>query len=188
MNWKQRYKELLSNGQSGSMSLEINQSVLNFFKDIEKHIPKAHYNTIIDFGCGSGKMCEFLVKHFSADKYIGYDIVDSIISYCREKFDYEFHVKDTISEKCDLIWCSFLLQHIQELECIDLLGNFEKYLNKDGVMYITVCTDEGTDTVSMYYRGAGKYKALFTLAGLRSSVAFNTMVGNSQVTCFEVKA
>ncbi len=188
--WQARHKQLKENGQSGSMSTEIDDRMLSFFKVIEDNIKPVSRETIIDYGCSVGKMTEFLFKFFGAKNYIGYDIVDFVIDDNKSKFDgdkYKFHNSDgCVLSKADVIWCSFLMQHMGEDEFNYTLDKFKKALKPKGKVYIVNAVIEGKDTFNMYHRSIKDHEKLFKDAGLKSKIAFRTVCGGADVACFEV--
>lgn len=72
--WEQRYK---SGGNSGrGLCLDFKGEVLRRF--IKKH----HIKSIIDLGCGDGRM----VKLFDVNDYVGLDISPTAVDICKKAF------------------------------------------------------------------------------------------------------
>lgn len=182
MNWKARYEQMLANGFSGSMTLEINDKILAFHSTI-KDIINIKGDTVIDYGCGAGKMTEFLVQLFGAKKYIGYDIVNCILTYCRKKFATNIvsfkNAKDKLG-KADIIWCSFLLQHLK-VDAVTVLKKFKKALKPMGKIYIINSMIKVTQP-DYIGRDEKEHLDLFREAGLKG-----VMIGNfNSMGVFEV--
>ncbi|MHA2366847.1 MAG: class I SAM-dependent methyltransferase [Candidatus Hodarchaeales archaeon] len=186
--WLNRHKQLKENGQSGSMSSEIDERMLAFFKVIQDNIKPKKAETVMDYGCSVGKMTEFLKEFFIAKKYIGYDIIDFVIADNKKKFskDYNFKLAAGDLDKSDIIWCSFLLQHMDDEEFNHTLNKFKKALKAKGKIYIVNAVIEGRDTYNMYHRTIKDHEKLFKASGLKYKTAFLTVCGGADVACFEV--
>ncbi len=184
--WLNRHKQLKENGQAGSMTTAIEQRMLDFFTVIKDNIKPVSCETILDYGCSVGKMTAFL-KHFFDCTYIGYDIIDFVIADNKKKFpDCSFKMVAGDLDKADVIWCSFLLQHMSDKDFKSVLSKFRKSLKPKGKIYIVNAVIEGTDTYNMYHRSIKDHEKIFSDSGLKSKTAFLTKCGGADVACFEV--
>ena len=185
--WLTRHNILRKNGQSGSMSTAIDERMLAFFDAIRANIKPIKCESIADFGCSVGKLTDFLIGFFNAKKYIGYDIIDFVVEDNRKRFPHAlFTLAKNPIEKADVIWCSFLLQHLNDKIFKSTLERFKKALKPGGRIYIVNAVIKGTDDENMFYRDEVKHKKLFAECKLKSTVVFRTLCGGSSVSCFEV--
>jgi len=185
--WLARHKTLKVSGQSGSMSTAIDERMLAFFEIIKKSIVPIKCDSIIDYGCGTGKMTDFLMSFFDVKKYIGYDLIDFVVKDNQKRFPHAlFSLPEKVLDKANVIWCSFLLQHLDDKKFKSILRQFKKALQVDGRIYIVNAVIDGTDNENMYYRNEKRHGKIFNDCGLKSKVAFRTLCGGSSVSCFEV--
>lgn len=175
--WEARYKALKERGTVGSMSWNINDKVIRFQEEIKPYINKLgnKFNTVIDFGCGTGKNTEFLMSLFKCKKYIGYDIVKLVIDENKKRFPGEFKVFDDEIVKADIIWSSFCLQHMTRFDFEDTLDMFKKALNKDGRIYIIN---------SLVYYAEKDYIDMFKKLKLKGEMVYKTQ---DNIAVYEVK-
>lgn len=101
------------------------------------------YKTIVDVGCGSGFK---LIKYFSDFKTIGYE-VEPAISFLRENYpDREWRDSGEAEksfnydgqEKCDLVICSDVVEHIENP---DSLLEYLKSFNAKAIIISTPCRE-----------------------------------------------
>jgi len=185
--WLARHNTLRKTGQSGSMSTAIDDRMLAFFEVIKKNIVPIKCNAIIDYGCGTGKMTDFLISFFDARQYVGYDIIDFVVKDNKKRFPHaSFGMPKKNLIRANVIWCSFLLQHLDDKKFKSILREFKKALQVDGRIYIVNAVIKGTDNENMYYRDESRHAELFAECGLKSKVVFRTLCGGSSVSCFEV--
>lgn len=99
-------------------------------KEILKDIS---YNTIVDFGCGYGRLSE----NFSPKKYIGIDLNPKAIEKAKENNpEYKYYEVDINSEypKCDVIFAHTVFLHNDDQTLINIL----KRLNESKCEHIIV--------------------------------------------------
>jgi len=98
---------------------------------IRKFMKEVSYNSIIDFGCGTGLLLNSL--NLGSKKFGGIDISSSGIKICKKRFkDGYFETmdisKEIPGEHFDLCICSEVLEHIQD--DVRAVGNIRKVCNK----------------------------------------------------------
>ncbi len=185
--WLARHNALRKNGQSGSMSSVIDERMLAFFDIIKKSIIPIKCDSIIDYGCGTGKMTDFLMSFFDARIYVGYDLIDFVVKDNQKRFPHAlFSLPKKVLDKANVIWCSFLLQHLDDKKFKSILRQFKTALKPGGRIYIVNAVIEGRDTPDMYFRNEIANGKIFKECGLKSKVVFRTLCGGSSVSCFEV--
>jgi len=186
--WKNRYTELETKLNVGMMHWYIQQSDIDFQNKIRPYIDGQQFDTVIDFGCGTGKNTEFLIDVFKARKYIGYDIVSSVLRFCRKKylFGQFFNYKEGL-RKSNVIWASFVLQHLDDCSILMVLKDFYRSLKENGKLYIIDCIDKGLGTDTMFYRNIYIHKDLFDDTGFTDSrIAYAWDMNGKQMALFEV--
>jgi 2-polyprenyl-3-methyl-5-hydroxy-6-metoxy-1,4-benzoquinol methylase len=99
-----------------------------------KLLSQLSYETVVDVGCGGGG--NLLLLNFNRDlkRVIGIDISEEAIKDASQKLPAEYRVLDIqkifIHEKFDMVFCSFLLEHVEDDDTtITNLSNMcDKYL------------------------------------------------------------
>lgn len=110
---------------------------------IEQYLPPQASDRIIDVGCGSGVVSEFLAK--SGAEVLGIDGNADAISFASEKFqrqnlsfrkglvDSQFEAE----EPFDKIYCLEVLEHIYYDQGRQMLANFHRALRPEGAVFLT---------------------------------------------------
>lgn len=108
--WENRYKAKRTSGD-GSYGIlgEYKAIIINNF------INDNHINNICEFGCGDGNQ----LSKFVCDNYTGYDVSETIIKNCKEKFKSDlsknFYLYDDYkNEKYDLSLSLDVIYHLVE--------------------------------------------------------------------------
>jgi SAM-dependent methyltransferase len=118
---------------------------------------------VVDLGCGCGGVARALMDPWFQGTYVGVDIDNEMIQYCRKNFPaerFEFilsphesatyctHKLDIVSttvpdfliakaDSKDFVYSLSLYSHLLEPEAIDYLQETYRILRTDGVMYMT---------------------------------------------------
>jgi len=170
---------------------ETYDAVLNKTRDLEQHAQKVllagyGWNTCVELGCGTGKNTAWLAKQSS--KLMAVDFNEAMIAVAKAKVklpEVSFIQADIqqswhfLGDPVDLISCSLILEHIQNLEFI-----FEQaftHLNENGLLYMGEFhpfkqylgskarfeTAEGTVTIEQYTHHFCDYIDCATKAGFQ---------------------
>lgn len=109
--WENRYK---NNGNSGIGSYN---HLAQFKADIiNKFVEEHNINTVIELGCGDGNQ----LSYFNFNKYIGYDVSQTVVELCKNKFNNDntkqFYLLNELDEnnKADLVLSLDVLFHLLE--------------------------------------------------------------------------
>ena len=113
-------REIINYSKKGDKLLNIGSSSLNFRTNIQPHIHK----NIFDFVSKKGVK----ITHTDIQDVEGVDLVGDLL-------DEEF-VKTLENEQFDIIVCSNLLEHLEEIDPV--CKTIEKILKKNGLAIITV--------------------------------------------------
>lgn len=109
-------------------------------------IKRSNFNSLIDVGCGDGKMI-FEIMKFSKDKrVVGTDLSEKAIRFAKA-FNYEngaeFYCGDfsEIKEKFDIVTLIETIEHIPDEQVERFISNIHDRLNQGGALIISVPTD-----------------------------------------------
>jgi SAM-dependent methyltransferase len=112
--------------------------------DITKRLTlKENYDSILDFGCGFGRVLRFLKAYYPDADITASELFPEYIDFCSETFnvnklqsitDFKSLPRD---KKYDLIWSGSVYTHIPADKFKDLFQYFEDSLNVGGVMVFT---------------------------------------------------
>ena len=109
---------------------------------ISKIIPRSNNLKILDYGCGTGKTFQELVKINPDAKYYGIDISDHAIRIISKKFPtYKYFVvqeEEKVplkSGSIDLITCFDVIEHVYNTEW--LLQEFQRLIKPKGKLILT---------------------------------------------------
>jgi 2-polyprenyl-3-methyl-5-hydroxy-6-metoxy-1,4-benzoquinol methylase len=102
------------------------------YGDIQKHGPvhkhmrklffkllsQLKYETVVDVGCGNGDNLIILSHNKKLKRLVGIDISEEAIKDAFKKIHAEYKIvdiqKEFIDEKFDMVFCSFLLEHVED--------------------------------------------------------------------------
>lgn len=112
------------------------------FRLIERIALPAKHDRVLDAGCGSGTIANFLATH--AGEVIGMDSNPSAINYTRAAYNapnLEFRLgqfEDLIRDKrFDRIYCIEVIEHLYERQASDVLSLFYELTNPGGHLFLT---------------------------------------------------
>jgi ubiquinone/menaquinone biosynthesis C-methylase UbiE len=136
----------MNNQQAYNNWADTYDSVINKTRDIEaialrKILPAVSFDNVLEIGCGTGKNTEWLL---SKSKYLFcVDFSEEMLNRAKEKINatnVEFRQMDVreswdfSEDQFDLITCSLILEHIENLDFVFQQAN--KVLKKNGFFYI----------------------------------------------------
>jgi SAM-dependent methyltransferase len=104
---------------------------------------KEHVASVLDFGCGFGRVLRVLKAAFPEARLTACDLSQDAIGFCERTFRAE-PVKSSedidqirIQGSYDLIWCGTLLTNVDAEHLRDLLALFRSLLQSGGVLVFT---------------------------------------------------
>jgi 2-polyprenyl-3-methyl-5-hydroxy-6-metoxy-1,4-benzoquinol methylase len=118
------------------------------------HQIKAEKPAILELACGPGNVTKFLKNHFPESRVLAVDLAPKMIEIARKALpDVDFRVMDvrdisTITEKFDLVMCSFGLPFLSKKDAAKLIADCSALLNSGGAIYLS--TMEGDETQAGY--------------------------------------
>lgn len=105
-----------------------------FAKEILKHLP-ADGTTILDYGCGCGRLAKEILKQNSRVTVIGVDASDHELKLAKEYINDSRFIPmrpEELDQSVDLAYCVYVLQHAPAIEIRDILYRIHTYLKDDG--------------------------------------------------------
>ncbi len=108
--------------------------------------------TILDVGCGEGVLQEKIGEN-NYSKYIGIDISANAINKALKKSSdkTQFLVADALNyepnQKFGVIIFNEILYYFSEKQIIDILKKYENYLEKDGIIIVSMYQNEANETI-----------------------------------------
>ena len=128
-NWSQQYDTNINK----TRDLEA-FSIRDVLSDIK-------FNNCLEIGCGTGKNTEWLIT--KGENIVAVDVSDEMLSIARQKITNKsvsflkadvIENWDFICETFDLVVCSLVLEHIENIEII--INRIAEHLEIGGVFYI----------------------------------------------------
>lgn len=125
---------------------KIMMSGIEYFGYLEKVlsiISKQKFQSLLDVGCGDGKMIFELSKTFSDKKFVGIDLSEHSILFAKA-FNYgngaTFELKDIkdVTGEFDVISLVETLEHVPDVEIPNILKNIDRLLKKGGRVVVSV--------------------------------------------------
>ena len=102
------------------------------------------FQSILDLGCGDGRLCAELQKAYPSARIVGVDVSQRAIAFARAFApDCEFHCADTTSSGAasgpfDIIFMVEVLEHIEPRNVHSFLDSAGRRLASDGHLFLTV--------------------------------------------------
>lgn len=129
--WREVYGDIQRHGPVHRHMRKLFLKLLSQFK----------YETAVDVGCGNGDNLFLLSHNKNLKRLVGTDISEEAIKYASERIHAEYKVLDIqkgfIAESFDLVFCSFLLEHVEDDD--STLTNLTNMCGK----YLIVSTIQG---------------------------------------------
>jgi trans-aconitate methyltransferase len=120
---------------------EWNSTRRNTWGELEFFEPK---KSVLDAGCGNGRLIGFLRERGFQEKYLGVDESKELLKFARQNFSAEkFELADlrnfNSAEKFNTIFCVAVLHHFaNRLDQLKVLKNLQASLSASGKIFLTV--------------------------------------------------
>ena len=113
-----------------------------FFKLQEKVflnvLRELSFESVLEFGCGFGRMTKLILENFPVKKYVAFDLSPHQIQNAKKNcssFDVDFHVSTILDfkykEKFDLVFGSEVLLHVKPLDIQKVIKHLLNYPKKN---------------------------------------------------------
>ena len=129
--------------------------VAQIMQQIEHWDRPSHWSTVLDFGCGVGRLAAAFRRRF--EHYVGLDISESLIAKARQIHatlpcaDFVVSASDTLpiaSNSCDMVYCWGVLQHVRNrARALRYIAEFVRVMKPDGLLIFSTL-----DTIKPLYR------------------------------------
>jgi 2-polyprenyl-3-methyl-5-hydroxy-6-metoxy-1,4-benzoquinol methylase len=119
---------------------------LSYQEFLLKKLESIQFSSLLDVGCGDGRLIFELGKQYQNIKLIGIDTSQTAINHakaCNPKGNYicgDISNKNLFTDKFDVITLVETLEHIPLESIISFIENLAYHLSDDGVLLVTVPT------------------------------------------------
>jgi 2-polyprenyl-3-methyl-5-hydroxy-6-metoxy-1,4-benzoquinol methylase len=101
--------------------------------------------SLLDVGCGNGRLGRFLQTSHKVKSYTGVDSSERLLSIARENVKGEFHMRELSEANClgklgsyEVVCCLATLQHIPGIDNRKrLVREFVEHLNLEGIIFLS---------------------------------------------------
>ena len=140
-----------------------------FAKAILSHAQSKPGFTILDYGCGCGRLSKEILKQDSKVTVIGLDASKDELRLAKE------YVNDSrfipvlpheLNQKVDLIYCVYCLQHVPAIEIREVLQRIHTFLKDDGIF--VYCSSDYR--MAIRFDGQGFFDDRFLGVNLREEI------------------
>lgn len=116
------------------------EQVERVMEQIAQYDRPVQRSTVLDFGCGVGRLAAAFRRHFR--RYVGIDISSSLVARARQlhaslaNADFIVSVNDTLplaSNSCDLVYSWGVLQHVQRRVALSYIAEFVRVMRPGGL-------------------------------------------------------
>lgn len=121
---------------------------ISFVRFVLKQINNLQFDSLLDVGCGEGKLLQEIYKFFPGKKLIGLDFSERAIGFARafnpsiEFIKGDIRDQTIFNHKFDTITLVEVLEHIPLKQVHGFVKSLSFYLSDQGTLIITVPTDK----------------------------------------------
>jgi trans-aconitate methyltransferase len=105
--------------------------------EIPEYLKDISFNSVLEFGCGAGKVTKFILDNFKVDDYVAFDMSPDQLNHAREqcqKYKVDFQLsqiqKFTTNKKFDLVIGTGVLCHIHPNDIVAVIQQLLSYTKK----------------------------------------------------------
>jgi len=106
--------------------------------EVPEYLKKISFNSVLEFGCGAGKLTKLILDKFNVDNYTAFDLSPDQINNaklkCQEHHQIDFQIssiqKFTTNKKFDLVIGSNVLEHIPPMNIKDIIQHLSSFTKK----------------------------------------------------------
>ncbi|MEW8606637.1 MAG: class I SAM-dependent methyltransferase [Candidatus Thiodiazotropha sp.] len=134
------------------------------------------HSRILDFGCGCGRVINYLSKYFRQSRFYGSDIDDEAIAWCRGELSY---VGEFVTNKAmpplpfednlfDMVYSISVFTHLPETMQFAWLEELKRVTRSDGILLLTTHGEE------LFANAPEEYRAQLAESGFFYTVGDGT--------------
>jgi SAM-dependent methyltransferase len=122
-----------------------------FAELIQRHLPDTERPTVMDFGCGCGRLARALPQHLPCEMY-GYDITAAAVEWCRRNLPGTYLMSSELpplpleDASFDVLYAVSVFTHLDEAHQDPWLAEWRRLVRPGGLLLVT-------------YRGEGFFDA-----------------------------
>lgn len=171
-DWDAIYGQMLKDGRQGCMHLTLDQGDIDFHNALKRSCHFDEAGTVVDYGCGQCLWRPFVKDVFKPWKYVGMDISQTIVDWCRDRFpEDDFLTADNPIPSCDAIWCKSVMQGLTDENYMTTLCAMRDAV---GFGHIFILDSEVREHTDRYYvcRMDGDHFSIFAKCGMVCPVSY----------------
>lgn len=131
---------------STSKSLSWGCEYYSYMKETLNEISKIKFSSLLDVGCGEGRLLNLLSKKFPNRNFKGIDLSEPSIllakglNYGKPNLLFELEDVNKVTETFDVVVLNEVLEHIPDDSYSSFCDSIKKIIKKNGYLVITVPT------------------------------------------------
>jgi len=105
--------------------------------EVPEYLKRFSFNSVLEFGCGTGKITKLILDNFKVDDYVAFDISPDQINHAKlqcQKYQVDFQIssiqKFTTNKKFDLVMGTAILGHIHPNDIMAVIQQLLSYTKK----------------------------------------------------------
>jgi SAM-dependent methyltransferase len=141
----------------------VGLQALSIIENTRRTLLKDKYDSILDFGCGFGRVLRFLKAYYPESHITLSELFPEYVEFCSKTFDLDSFQSITnfsalpTDKKYDLIWSGSVFTHLPSNKFDELLKYFEDSLSVGGVMVFTTHGRFCWENLSSHAYGLDKF-------------------------------
>lgn len=144
----------MHSGEQAAWYWGVGESAVNVICTVLTAVRKSEITTVLDFGCGHGRVARHLRAFFPDARLLFCERIPGAAEFCAERFSGRVSSEDDLPEGIDLIWVGSVFTHIDAAAMQALFDKLAASLSHHGVL---VATFHGRKAVIMNRDATQRY-------------------------------